>query len=216
MHSDLGRVVHAIIREFEKFPPKTWPNSTNVNSTQQQQIPNTTQKGEINISSIPELCNLSLEELQRLDQDQQYLNDFVDEIAVVQRIQHDLDTLIENVKTVATENLGCHQRLHDLKSSIELKLNEFRRLGDSYDALNSRYQKKSDEFAPHHIKELLQIAVSNADGICDKYVEEFLNGSMDVQQFLDQYREAKRISAIRKAKEERLTHQLNEFERATF
>lgn len=170
----------------------------------------------MNVSSIPELCNLSLEELQRLDQDPQYLNDFVDEMAVMQRMNRDLDALINNVKTMATESLGCQQRLHDLKSSIELKFDEFQKLGDSYGGLNSLYQKKSEEFAPQHIKELLQIAVLNADGICDKYVEEFLNGSMDVQQFLDQYREAKRISAMRKAKEERLTHQLNEFERNTF
>lgn len=162
------------------------------------------------------MCNLSIEELQKLDQDPQYLSDFVDEMAVVQRIQNDLDTLIEDIKGLATENLTREQHLQQLRSTIEEKLNDFRKVGGSYESLSTRYQKKSEEFAPQHIKELLQIAASNADGICDTFVEQFLSGSMDVQQFLDQYREAKRVSALRKAKEERLTQQLNEFERATY
>lgn len=213
LHSDLGRVVQAIIREFEKFPPPPLPNAS-VGSVQpksaQPHLP------EPNKSSIPELCNLSLEELQKLDQDPQYLNDFIDEIGVVQRLHNDLDTLIEDVKSMASENLNREQHLQQLRSTIEEKLDEFRNLGGSYESLSSRYQKKSEEFAPQHIKELLQIAASNADSVCDTYVEQFLSGNIDVQQFLDQYREAKRISAMRKAKEERLTHQLNEFERATF
>lgn len=137
-------------------------------------------------------------------------------MAVVQRIQNDMDTLIEDIKVLATENLSREQHMNDLRSAIEAKLDEFRKLGSSYESHSARYQKKSEEFAPQHIKELLQIAASNADGICDNYVEQFLSKSIDVQQFLDQYREAKKLSAIRKAKEERLTHQLNEFERATF
>lgn len=213
MHSDLGRVVQAIIREFEKFPPPLWPNAS-AGSIQPKPIQ--PHLPEPNKSSIPELCNLSLEELQKLDQDPQYLNDFVDEIGVVQRLQNDLDTIIEDIKLMATENLSRKQHMDELRSNIEEKLNEFRKLGGSYESLSARYQKKSEEFAPQHIKELLQIAASNADAVCETFVEQFLNGSIDVQQFLDHYREGKRISAMRKAKEERLTHQLNELERATF
>lgn len=213
LHSDLGRVVQAIIREYEKFPPSLWPSSSSSTS-----LPQSTQSHlpELNKSNIPELCNLSLEELQKLDQDPQYLSDFVDEMSIVQRIQCDLDSSIEDIKTMATANLAREQHLNQLRSTLEDKLNEFRRLGGSYESLNMRYQKKSEEFAPQHIKELLQIATSNADSVCDTFVEQFLSGSMDVQQFLDQYRESKRTSAMRKAKEERLTHQLNELERATF
>lgn len=215
MHSDLGRVVDAIIREFEKHPPPAWP-STNPATVTAQHSQLSANSPDQPISSMPELCNLTVEELQRLDQDQQYLEDFVAEMGIVQRIDGDVTAFIDNVKTTAIENLSRQQRMNELQTSIHSKSEEFRKLGDSYMSLNTRYQMKSDEFAPQHIKELLQIAVSNADMTCDKYVEQFLNGTMEVQQFLDQYREAKKISAMRKAKEERLSHQLNEFERATY
>lgn len=157
-----------------------------------------------------------MEELQKLDQDPQYLNDFVDEIAVVQRLHTDLDTLIDDIKVMATDNLTHEQHINELRAALESKLNEFRQLGGSYEALSARYQRKSDEFAPQHIKELLQIAASNADSACDSFIQQFLSGSIDVQNFLDQYKDAKRVSALRKAKEERLAHQLNELERAQF
>lgn len=210
VHSDLGRVVHAIIREYEKFPPPSWPSANSDHKPAQKNV----HAG--NESTIPELCNLSLDELKKLDQNPQYLSDFVDELTVVQRFQCKLDALIEEVKSQAIENLSCEEHLRHVRESVETKLKEFRALSTSYESLSARYQRKTDEFAPQHIKELLQIAALNADGICDTHVEQFLSGKMDVQHFIDKYREAKRISAMRKAKEERLSHQLNEFERATF
>lgn len=45
-------------------------------------------------------------------------------------------------------------------------------------------------------------------------MEQFLGGKIDVQTFLDRYMSAKKLTALRKAKEERLAHQLNALERA--
>jgi len=45
-------------------------------------------------------------------------------------------------------------------------------------------------------------------------VEHFLNGKIDVQTFLNTYQSSKKISAERKAKEERLGTQLSALERA--
>lgn len=199
---------------MERFPPPLITNSNATASHKQSHVKSNV--SDLNKSSIPELCNLTLDELQKLDQDPQYLNDFVDELGVVQRLHTDLDTLIEDIKVMATDNLSHEKHINELQAALELKLNEFRQLGGSYESLSARYQRKSDEFAPQHIKELLQIAASNADSACDTFVQQFLSGSIDVQNFLDQYKDAKRVSALRKAKEERLAHQLNELERAQF
>lgn len=185
----------------------TSPSSTqNLNNQHQTQIH----------SNIPELRHLTLDQLQALNLDDEYLNDFVDETDAVQRIQNDLDQLIGDVEKLAKENLAREQQLLQVRANVENKLIEFRQHGDQYDALSLRYQKKSEEFAPQHIKELLQIAASTADSICDTHVDQFLRGEIDVQIFLDRYKEAKQLSAMRKAKEERLSHQLNELERHTY
>lgn len=216
--------MHAIIREFEKCLPLNWSSSNHpsiaqhvhaTTSPKSTHNPNNHHQPQIQ-SNIPELCNLTVDELRALNSDDEYLNDFVDEIDAVQRIQNDLDQLIGDVEGLAKENLTREQQLLQIRANVENKLMEFRQHGDQYDALSQRYQKKSEEFAPQHIKELLQIAASTADSICDTHVDQFLRGEIDVQNFLDRYKEAKQLSAMRKAKEERLSHQLNELERNTY
>lgn len=238
IHSDLGRVVRAIIREFEKYPSLLWssdqqsipvaqhhnsPVGSNLGHQHhrshhiQQHHPPATNFVQSPIrSNIPELSNLTVEELQQLNDDPDYLNDFVDDMNIVQKYNQELDRLIVDVETIARESIEQESKLEQLRASLTAKLTEFVMHGEKYEVLNQRYQKKSEEFAPQHIKELLQIAVSTADGICETHVEQFLNRTIDVQTFLDRYLQAKKLSALRKAKEERLTHQLNALERATY
>lgn len=230
-------MVRAIIREFEKYPPPLWstdqqpiPATQHHNSpaashlSHQHHRPHHSQQHHATTSfvqspvqsNIPELSNLTTEDLQKLNDDPDYLNDFVEEMNIVQKLNDELDRIIVDVETIARENIAQESKLEHLRANISAKLTEFVMHGDKYEALNQRYQKKSEEFAPQHIKELLQIAASTADGICETHVEQFLNRSIDVQTFLDRYLQAKKLSALRKAKEERLTHQLNELERATY
>lgn len=210
----MGRVVQAIIREYEKFPPPLVHSDTNpltspINQPNQSQTPSKIQ------SSIRELCDLTLDDLNKLNSDPEYLNDFVEEMSMVKGLNDDLEALMTDVGAIATENMAKESDLERLRQSVTTELATFVQLGERYESLNQRYQRKSDEFAPQHIKELLQIEASTADGICDTHVEGFLNGAMDVQTFLDRYLQAKKLSAMRKAKEERLAHQLRELEKAT-
>lgn len=214
----------AIIREFEKNAQPVW-TSSDASST--SPLPSSMAASSVAPanqlsmqhhihSDIPELCNLTIDDLRQLNEDDDFLNDFVDELTPVKRIQEDLDRLIDDVMNTAKSNLECEQQIHAMKQSVNAKMNDFRKHGEFYEMLNQRYQKKSEEFAPQHIRELLQIAASTADSLCEKYVEEFLSGSIDAQTFLDRYKDAKQLSALRKAKEERLSHQLTELERATY
>ena len=101
MHSDLGRVVQAIIREFERFPPELAieTSTTTTTSTGETIIPSYN-----SCDIMPELANLSIEELTQLNSDTQCLQDFVEELQVVQNLNIELDTLINAVQSVAGIN----------------------------------------------------------------------------------------------------------------
>ncbi|XP_055377655.1 vacuolar protein sorting-associated protein 37A [Condylostylus longicornis] len=224
-HSDLGRVVQAIIREFEKFPPPLCDgNNGNSNtdslsvskelSPQENMIYPAVNKN-IFCGQIPsELTKLSLNELKKLDSDPQFFDDFIEELNVVRNLNYDLDTLINQVELIAKENTSKEEHLNELKTKLFQDVNTLKDLGEKCEKLNQKYLKKSEEYAPQHIKELLQIAASNSDSECERHVELFLSGKIDVQTFLNSYCDSKKISAMRKAKEERLSHQLNALERA--
>ncbi|XP_059614171.1 vacuolar protein sorting-associated protein 37A [Phlebotomus argentipes] len=208
-HSDLGRIVQAIIREFEKFPPRLF-NATEEGIQYTQMDLKQTPQAE---GSIPELSSLTIDELKELDNDPESLNDFVEELTVVKKLSNELDVLLQDIEAIAKDNMSQEERMTALREEVTKKMNDFRILGDSYDSLCVQQKKKAEEFSPQHIKELLQIAASISDTECEACAEEFLTGKIDVQSFLNTYMAAKKLSTMRKAKEERLTSQLNSLEK---
>lgn len=207
-----------MIREFERFPPPLLGTPDSNQITPQGGLSSSSQQNSNDVqpsTTIPQLLNLSIEDLKRLDSDIESLDDFIDEYGFVKGLNDELDSLMLEVESIAGENLSREQVINDLKNHLNDTTNGLLGLGHRYDQLSLAYKKKSEEFTPQHIRELLQIAVSTADSTCESHVESFLKGTIDVQTFLLSYMEAKKLSATRKAKEERLSVQLNALERAT-
>ncbi|XP_055696415.1 vacuolar protein sorting-associated protein 37A [Lutzomyia longipalpis] len=213
-HSDLGRIVQAIIREMEKFPPQLFGvgemMNRSGNEAPQIDIPHPPQSGE---GLIPELRSLTIEELKELDTDPEFLDDFVAELGAVKNLRTDLDVLLQDIESIAKANMAQEERMTTLREEVNRRSIEFRDLGDKYEMLCALQKKKAEEFSPQHIKELLQIAASISDSECETCAEEFLAGKIDVQSFLNTFMAAKKLSAMRKAKEERLTSQLDSLEK---
>uniref|UniRef100_A0A1I8M9I9 VPS37 C-terminal domain-containing protein n=1 Tax=Musca domestica TaxID=7370 RepID=A0A1I8M9I9_MUSDO len=254
-HSDLGRVVQAVIREFERFPPQVIksqsPNPANSANSAQVNVPHShhypplqmaksldsgTSSGasnsanssketsphdpiklsspRLNDTSFPNLSTLSLDELKQLDNDPEFFDDFIEEMSVVQQLNEELDSMINQVENISKENESKETHLVELKRKLSDDVTTLKHLGEKCDELNKKYLKKTEEYNPQHIRELLQIAASNADTECERHVEQFLNGKIDVQTFLQNYTHSKKLSSERKAKEERLGQQLSALERA--
>lgn len=120
-HSDLGRVVQAIIREFERFPPSivnsgspinipTRANATatptsiaakSLDSSNENSPLDSSKSCKLNESSLPNLSTLSLDELKQLDTDPQFFDDFIEEMSVVQHLNEELDSMINQVEIIS-------------------------------------------------------------------------------------------------------------------
>ncbi|XP_062565413.1 vacuolar protein sorting-associated protein 37A-like [Armigeres subalbatus] len=224
IHSDLGRVVQAISREFEKHPPQllnetpgTPQHSRNGNS-QEPKAP----EGRMVASPVtPEqdvfgLQGLSLDDLSRLNSDEDCLEHFIEKLGFVQNQSNEMNHLLDQIEVTATENLAKKQLIDERKTKLEAMYLEFKQLGARYEASNQKYQKKSEDFSPQHIKELLQIAVAAADSRSDEEAQKFLSGDSDVGTFLNNFIESRKSYTMRKAKEDRLVQQLTALERAAF
>ncbi|KAL1401424.1 hypothetical protein pipiens_006603, partial [Culex pipiens pipiens] len=192
IHSDLGRIVQAVSREFEKHPPALL-NESGSNSHQNGSH-STTEQDKRNAAASPSgepdvfgLQALTLEELARLNSDEDYL-----------------------------EGLSKTKRqlIMDRREKLEQMVLDFKELGEKYDGNNRKFQQKSEDFSPQHIKELLQIAVSAADSKSDEEAQKFLAGDSDVGTFLNNFIETRKKYTMRKAKEDRLVQQLTALERS--
>lgn len=198
MNSDLGRVCQAIIREFEKNPPEILSSSVPV-------ITNIPAR-----SIIAELNDLDDGQLMALYKDDQFLDDFVEELGPIKSLNAELDTLIEETEKLANNNLEQESKFLELKSSIETLSTDFTHLGANYSETNRRYLEKASEYSPENIRQLIEIGVSNAESECDEIVEKFLQGDQGISEFLDDFMKVKKLIALRKFKEERLNYQLRQ------
>lgn len=197
INSDLGRVCQAIIRDFEKNPPEL-ASSPSVPAPVQTQ------------STIPELNSLDLRQLYELLNDEQYLDDFVEELAPIKALNDELDNLIEDTENLSRENLEKDSALKALKHNVESLSAEFLNLGAQYSQTNRKYEDKAEEYSPENIRQMLEIGVSNAESDCDVTVEAFLEGNQSLSEFLEDFMKVKKLIATRKFKEERLNYQLNQ------
>lgn len=190
----MGRVVQAIIREYEKFPPtiineniviapttnhhKTSAITDITSSTQSSTLSpfsNTTPTKNFICNSIPELSKLSLEDLKKLDSDSQFFDDFIEEMSIVQSLNDELDLIINQVENISSkfnnvylscwvyylfsdfwifieENQSKEAYLNELKQRLSSDVHTLKTLGEKCEKLNQKYQKKSEELSPQHIR----------------------------------------------------------------
>jgi ESCRT-I complex subunit VPS37 len=197
INSDLGRVCQAIIREFEKYPAEL-AGLPSVSAPLQIQ------------SSITELNSLDPTQLLQLLNDDQYLDDFVEELGPIKALNTELDDLIEGTESLARENLEKNSTLSELQTCVESLTVDFINLGTVYRQKNKRYEEKVAEYSPQNIRQLLEIGISNAESDCEETVEAFLEGNQSLNEFLEDFMKVKKLIALRKFKEERLNYQLNQ------
>uniref|UniRef100_A0A1B0D392 UBC core domain-containing protein n=3 Tax=Phlebotomus papatasi TaxID=29031 RepID=A0A1B0D392_PHLPP len=93
-HSDLGRIVRAIISELEKFPPKIFGGGEEAPQVDVNHPPPAE-------GLIPELRSLTIDELKELDNDPEFLDDFVEELDVVKKLRNDMDVLLQEIEAIA-------------------------------------------------------------------------------------------------------------------
>lgn len=159
---------------------------------------------------LADLHNLDRDQLIEMLKDDQYLDDYVEEFSYMKSLNSELDELIGEVDSLSQENMSRESRLSELKTSVNSLTEEIREKSNNFHALLAKYAEKSDEFEPENIRQLLEIAVSNAENECDEIVEEFLHGNRNTNEFLEEFMKIKKLKAIRKFKEERLNYQLRQ------
>ncbi|KAJ3654658.1 hypothetical protein Zmor_013832 [Zophobas morio] len=240
IHSDLGRVVQAIIREFERNPPPLKNDGSSTSVTPGSNITSPTvpirdsERSNLNYSIInsfsspthlsnsqkrlvfPELNNLSLEELEFLNSNSDRQEEFLNEIPAIKEQNKYLDELIVQVEELAETNLSKQVELVELKANIDKRIEEVTKLAFENERLHVKYQNLSDKYSPVNIKDQLRSGAEKAEQECENIADSFLKGDIDVDRFVTLYTKTRSLCQTRKTKEEKLSHQLDSLLKAGF
>ncbi|XP_011877576.1 PREDICTED: vacuolar protein sorting-associated protein 37A [Vollenhovia emeryi] len=187
-------------------------NSHYANANYQQPLPSQSQTNSI----FPELNSLTNEELKRLSEDDDRLDDFLEKHSQIKDMNAAIENAMDWVEKTAEANAAKEPELKQLQADVADKVKTVAALKARYDNLIQRYNKLSEVFTPDHIKECLRQAADESHEESEKIAEDFLNRKIDVERFLSTYIECRKLGQARRTKEEKLAHQLNELKRAGF
>ncbi|XP_012261164.2 vacuolar protein sorting-associated protein 37A isoform X2 [Athalia rosae] len=165
---------------------------------------------------FPELNDLSNEELKKLGEDEDRLDEFLDKHVQIKDLNTAVEDAINWVEKTAHANLLKKSELEVLRNQVAEKAERVTILKSRYDQLNQQYNKLSEVFTPDHIKNCLKHAADVSHEKSETIAEDFLNRKIDVERFLSTYVECRKLGQARRTKEEKLVHQLNELKRAGY
>nr|XP_023021620.1 vacuolar protein sorting-associated protein 37A [Leptinotarsa decemlineata] len=238
VHSDLGRVVQAVIREYQRTPPPLVTNNVCNNTSaaipingEVRPTPSTYQFSVKSFSppshmpqagnflpniAVSELIGLPLEELKFLNDNSDRQEEFIEEVPIIKEQNRVLDDVISQVEEMAEINLSKKEKLEELQRDIDSRIEEVTKLAFENERLHVIYQTLSDKYTPRNIKDQLRLAAEKADVDSEKVAESFLSGEIDVDKFVTDFIKIKTLSQTRKTKEEKLGQQLDRLEKAGF
>lgn len=225
IHSDLGRVVQAVKREFEKHPPSVIKES-NSNQINLKHEPLAT-KLQVSTSSgstkgydrncsylgaigghavIPEIQKLSQEELKTLQTDQLAFKVFSRQLNVTM-----LSSMEENSGKLKKEIMSLVQTNAKLASELDGKKDSFQsKLNDLENSRKVTADMKKDLF--EGAQKLAQpvlcdnlLAASHADECeSEACADQFLSGNLPIDDFLTRYIQSRTQHHVRKTKHDRI------------
>ncbi|KAI9557041.1 Vacuolar protein sorting-associated protein 37A [Daphnia sinensis] len=215
-HSDLGQIVHSIVREMKKLPEmKSYPNGVRSSSetfpsasqqvSQQQYVPIP--------PFIPELESLSRNQIKNLSEHEDILHQFVDELPQAETVAADVKNHLDNVEKIAKSIGDLKKTLNTKRQQILQHYETLNELKLEWDASSAQHHNLSQCYLPNNIEGSLRQAATLADEKSEEIAEVFLSGQMDVDTFLSSYTASRTESHIRKTKEEILHKQLQELQR---
>ncbi|XP_013185406.1 vacuolar protein sorting-associated protein 37A [Amyelois transitella] len=203
-HSDLGRVVQAIIREFQR----TLPNLDDKSDASTQSF--TSQS-----LTFPELSELTVDELQEILENPDLQDKLIENSPQLVELEMETEELMNSIERIAQDNIAKQRSLDDLKTELIDRISTIVQMKMEYEELNRKHQRLAEMYDPHRIRDCLKVAAMQADEDAEGVAEQFLLGNIPVETFIVKFAEKRAIGQARRAREERLAHQLAQLDRAT-
>jgi len=158
------------------------------------------------LSSIERLTD---EELSKLLSDEDYFEDFIKKLAQVQKWENDKEILIASNKSLAEYNLTFEPKLNEGKQALVELYERARRLKEELVTKQAQLESLGARTSLDTTHALLQAAAAESEEKSDSLTEQFLEGSLDSDEFIKKFVELRTEAHTRKLKAEKMGELIN-------
>eukprot|EP00058_Branchiostoma_floridae_P026093 XP_002611583.1 hypothetical protein BRAFLDRAFT_117161 [Branchiostoma floridae] len=139
--------------------------------------------------SFEEVNSLSVAELKELHDNETKVVDLFSSLPQCQQLYQDRDKLNDATEQLARQNLDKQPMLELKKKELIEKVDEQNELRRAFDKSSQRQNDLMDQFKPAMIQANLKVAAQQAEEESDVIAEDFLEGRMEMDEFLQKFME---------------------------
>lgn len=147
-------------------------------------------------------------ELKDLLENESQLNELIADNEEVKRIQVQRETLMASNRSLAEYNLSQQPILEAKKNALFEAHRNKAVIQEMYEEYRKKLDALSSQYSPDTTLALLQTSAAQAEEEAEKIADKFLDGEINVEDFIQSFQSQKAIHNLRKIKSEKLTELL--------
>lgn len=147
-------------------------------------------------------------ELKDLLENESQLNELIADNEEVKRIQVQRETLMASNRSLAEYNLSQQPILEAKKNALFEAHRNKAVIQEMYEGYRKKLDALSSQYSPDTTLALLQTSAAQAEEEAEKIADKFLDGEINVEDFIQSFQSQKTIHSLRKIKSEKLTELL--------
>ncbi|XP_069780665.1 vacuolar protein sorting-associated protein 37A [Narcine bancroftii] len=153
-----------------------------------------------------ELHDLGISQLTDLNENEDLLLGQFMGLPQLKQICTDKDDLVSYIEELAKRNLQLEPRLETERQDLLDKCDQLTRLKSTFEKKIQRQHELSESCSLSALQARLKVAAHQAEEESEVIAEEFLEGKVEIDDFLSNFMEKRTLCHCRRAKEEKLQH----------
>ncbi|VDH91204.1 ESCRT-I complex subunit VPS37 [Mytilus galloprovincialis] len=154
--------------------------------------------------------NCSKEELQQLLEDEDKMIGLITDLNQVKRLQTDKEMTIVKNKSMAEYNLSIEPKLYDMRSKVATLYEEANKLKTELATDKSRLDAKRGEISLDVMSVMLQTEAAKSEEDSEKLADNFCEGKVSLDNFLETYISSRTMSHLRQIKSQKMNELVRE------
>ncbi|CAI2166203.1 4494_t:CDS:2 [Funneliformis geosporum] len=166
-----------------------------------------TEKQVVISQEFPTLLSKSKEELEDLYNNDVVFDSFLETVEQVRNMKTLQDEMRMGNETLARKTLSQEQELYELRNRIVNQEKGLKELFTEFEEKLKVQQETLKRFSPSILMTKLKSETQQSDELSEQMAKSFLDGELEVDQFLKHFREVRKVYHLRNAKVERVSTQ---------
>ncbi|XP_034628664.1 vacuolar protein sorting-associated protein 37A isoform X1 [Trachemys scripta elegans] len=154
--------------------------------------------------AFPELSELSIPQLTDMNEQEDILLEQFVNLPQLKQIIMDKDDLVKSIEELAKKNLLLEPSLEAKRQTVLDKYEQLTQMKATFEKKMQRQHELSESCSSSALQARLKVAAHEAEEESDTIAEDFLEGKMEIDDFLSSFMEKRTICHCRRAKEEKL------------